>query len=75
MLLSQAKNSLKESMKESTMTRSGFFDSLKRMEADLEESLKIFPQLTDKKEALLNILEAFMFYRPDVGYVKVIYFS
>ena len=41
---------------------------------DLEVSLDEFLMIDeDKKTALVNILEAFIFYRPDVGYVKVMF--
>ena len=67
MLQSQAKIFLNEA----TITKTTVFDSLKRMEQDLEELFTAFPEVKDKKDALVNILEAFVFYRPDVGYVKV----
>lgn len=54
------------------MEKSAIVDSLKRMESDLEESIQAFPEMQERKASLLNILEAFIFYRPDVGYVKVI---
>lgn len=55
------------------MTNTIIIDSLKAMQMDLEVSLYEFPMIDeDKKAALVNILEAFIFYRPDVGYVKVI---
>ena len=65
-LLSQAKVFLKEP----SMEKLAIVDSLKRMENDLEESIKYFPEIQERKASLLNILEAFIFYRPDVGYVK-----
>jgi len=65
-LQSQAKIFLNEA----TITKTTVFDSLKRMEQDLEELFTAFPEVKDKKDALVNILEAFVFYRPDVGYVK-----
>ncbi len=65
-LLSQAQIFLEQA----TISKSAVFDSLKRMETDLEELFTTFPEMKDRKEALVNILEAFVFYRPDVGYVK-----
>ena len=65
-MLSQAQIFLEQA----TISKSAVFDSLKRMETDLEELFTTFPEMKDRKEALVNILEAFVFYRPDVGYVK-----
>ena len=68
-LLSQAKIFLEQAQ----ISKSAIFDSFKRMESDLEELFSTFPEMKDRKEALVNILEAFLFYRPDVGYVKVFF--
>jgi len=65
-LLSQARIFLEQAQ----LSKSAVFESFKRMETDLEELFSTFPEMKDRKEALVNILEAFLFYRPDVGYVK-----
>jgi len=67
-LLSQAKNFINESSNNNKI----IFDSLQRMEHDLQESFPILNTLRERsqQECLLNLLEAFVFYRPDVGYVQ-----
>jgi cytohesin/brefeldin A-inhibited guanine nucleotide-exchange protein len=67
-LLSQARQFIDESSKNSII----LFESLQRMQNDIPLT---FPQLLfyeDKQhqQSLINILEAFVFYRPDVGYIQ-----
>lgn len=50
--------------------------SLKKMNTEVESLTHMFrgfeEKADEKKQSVVNILEAFIFYRPDVGFVKVI---
>jgi hypothetical protein len=68
----QAKKFMKENLNEE---ESEVFNSLKAMQKDIVDTFPAFNEyeMSSKKDSLYNILEAFVFYRPDVGYVKVFF--
>jgi TBC domain. len=49
------------------------YAALRRMENDMKETFPAFKasNVQVSEEAVTKILKAFIFYRPDVGYVKV----
>jgi hypothetical protein len=51
---------------------SDMLTSLQSMQKDIVDTFPAFTEysMADKKDSLYNLLEAFAFYRPDVGYVK-----